>query len=251
MKALAAIALVTALVGAGAAGARPVDRLDAPVIDAEAPDCQQIPPESTPPLATDVSEVLPLEARILIEPGDRPTAEALLETTVDAFARIGIRLKLSYQEVRVPAWGDAEDLGGPTQAEILRFMKQTVGGRRPKGTDLVYFMTRHWDGGFADCIGGVRYADRAFALGSIDYAIEGIVPSPTAHEGVIAAHELGHLLGAHHHYSNCAEALPSGAVRAEVNPCTTMAPLATVASSTFGVVERSFIRAYVAEYAKG
>ena len=250
MKILAAVSLAAALVGAGAAGARPIDRSSAPVIDAGAPDCQQIPPDSMPPVATDVSEVLPLEARILIEPGDRPTAEALLETTVDAFDRIGIRLKLSYQEVR-PEWGDPADFGGPTPAEILRFMKHVVGPRPPQGTDLVYFMTRHWDGGMADCIGGIRYPRRAFAFGSIDYAIEGIVPSPTAHEGVIAAHELGHLLGAHHHYSNCAEALPSGATRTEVNPCTTMAPLATVASSTFGVVERSFIRAYVAEYAKG
>ncbi|MGH2740602.1 MAG: hypothetical protein ACRDH6_09005, partial [Actinomycetota bacterium] len=70
-------------------------------------------------------------------------------------------------------------------------------------------------------------------------------------EGVIAAHEIGHLLGAHHHYANCIEALPSGALRGDLGPCTTMSPYTFMFSSTFGTVEEAFIRDYAARYAKG
>lgn len=216
-------------------------------------DCQQIPPDDVPPPATSIDPILPLEARVLSEAGDLATVKRYMKVTKDAFARIGISLKLRYQTVVPPEeWFAGSGLGdGPTQPEILEFMKATFGGQRPPGVDVVYFMTRAWAGGFSDCIGGIRFADRAFAFGSIDYATEGLLPSPTTNEGVIAAHEIGHLLGAQHHYANCVEAQPSGALRGDTNPCTTMWPVAAQASSTFGLLERSFIRRYTAEYAKG
>ncbi|HYP25038.1 MAG TPA: zinc-dependent metalloprotease family protein [Actinomycetota bacterium] len=221
----------------------------APLLDRE-PDCSQIPPEVQPSPALESTPVLPVEVRVMYGPGDRPVVKEHMAVTRGAFERIGIKLRVSYDEIDPPAWL-VDPFDGPSNTDILDWMKSHYGGRRPKGTDLVSYMTRYWSGGFADCIGGVAHADRAFALGSIDYAIEGIVPSPTADEGVIAAHELGHLLGAHHHYSNCAEAVPSGAPRGDANPCTTMSPLATTASTTFGLLEKSYIRHYAESYARG
>lgn len=251
--ALVLAGLSVLVIGTVGSAAPVEERLPSGFIDAEPQECLQIPPEDLPPPAVSTSDILPLEARILVEKSDRPAARTLLTTTKEAFARIGIELKLRFQNVvPPPQWGDGSGLGaGPSQDDILAFMKEQFGGERPPGTDVVYFITRHWAGGFADCIGGIRFPDRAFAFGSIDYAFLGVVPAPTANEGVIAAHELGHLLGAHHHYSNCVEALPSGATRGDINPCTTMSPLAATASSTFGLLERSFVRAYVAEYANG
>ncbi len=223
------------------------------VIDYEAEDCTQIPPEEIPPLALSTDKVLPLEVRVMAEAPDLTVAKGYMKTAKETFARIGITMKLRYQMVVAPAeWSAGTGLtDGPSQPEILDFMKSLFGGQRPSGVDVVYFMTRHWDGGFADCIGGIRFPDRAFAFGSVEYATEGIVPSPTANEGVIAAHEIGHLLGAHHQYANCVEAQPSGALRGDTNPCTTMWPAAANASSTFSLLERSFIRSYAADYAKG
>jgi hypothetical protein len=221
-------------------------------IDRGIQECDEIPPHEVPPIATGVTPTLSMEVRVLAQSGDKAKAKELFKSTADAFSRVGVKIKARFQEVDTPAaWGDGSGTAGPDQRAILSFMKGIFGGERPPGVDLVYFMTRHWAGGFADCIGGVRYPDRAFAFGSIEYRIEGVVPAPTADEGVIAAHEIGHLLGAHHHYSNCAEALPSVAYRADVNPCTTMSPFAATASRTFGLVERSFIRSYVREFAKG
>ncbi|HYO61205.1 MAG TPA: zinc-dependent metalloprotease family protein [Actinomycetota bacterium] len=234
---------------AAPAGAAPLR--EAPVIDRAEPDCTQIPPEVTPPLAIEKTPVLPLEARIMYEPGALRVVKEHMSTARDAFARIGVRLKLRYDEVDPPDHWPSEFFDEPSGDEIMGFMKSQYGGLRPAGVDVVYYMTGYWSGGLADCIGGVRFPDRAFAFGSLEYALEGGPSSPTADEGVIAAHEIGHLLGAHHHYSNCTEALPSGATRGDVNPCTTMSPLATTASSTFSTLEASYIRHYVAKYAKG
>ena len=222
---------------------------EAPVIDRAEPDCQQIPPEVTPPLALEKTP-LPLEVRVMVEREHLSLAREHMEVTRGAYERIGVRMKVRYDIVVPPAWPSGA-FDQPSADEIFEFVKGHYGGKRPAGVDLVYFMTRYWSGGIADCIGGVRFPDQAFAIGSIDYSIEGAVPSPTGNEGVIAAHELGHLLGAHHHYSNCTEALPSGATRGDYNACTTMSPLATTASSTIGLLEASYIRHYAAEYARG
>ena len=220
-------------------------------IDGRAPDCTEIPPGEVPPVAVATTPVLPLEVRVMTERRHLGDTKTYMKATVDSFSRIGIRLKVSYDVVIPPSTWKTGFLQEASSDEIFKFMKARYRGKRPRGVDLVYYMTAYWSGGMADCIGGVAFADQAFAFGSIDYATEGLVPQPLVNEGFVAAHELGHLLGAHHHYSNCAEALPSGATRTDLGPCTTMFPLATGISGTFGLLERSFIRHYTARYAKG
>lgn len=210
----------------------------------EPPDCIQIPPESFPPIAQPPFKQVRLNVRVLSERPDLGLARDYFETrTKGAFSRIGIELVPRYHSVAVPAgWAHTS----PDQQTILEFMRSLFGGARPKGTDLVYFFTRYWAGGFADCIGGIRDRAHGFAFGSTEYATEGIVPMPTVNEGDIAAHELGHLLGAHHHYANCVE--PAPALPAAGGPCTTMWPLAAGISTVFGTLERSFIRSYAETY---
>ncbi len=58
--------------------------------------------------------------------------------------------------------------------------------------------------GVAYCIGGVRYADTAFAIGEGSSPWETTLDDKTF-SAKIAAHEIGHVMGAHHHYGNCVE----------------------------------------------
>lgn len=131
-------------------------------------------------------------------------------------------------------------LGLSIRGVVKTAMRSRYGGQRPPGVDVVYLFTRQWDGGMASCIGGVLHPEHAFAFGSLDYKTEGIVRPPNSREGVIAAHELGHLLGAHHHYANCAESLPSTGA-GDVG-CTVMAPATPTATRVFSAVETAFVR---------
>lgn len=219
------------------------------VIDDGAPNCQEIPPEDGPASFLPDDERLTLRVRFVFEQGDRKLARDYVTTAATTFDRIGVDLEPTFERLDVPDdWEDEPLSTDPSRDDQFELVKAHFGGRRPKGVDAVYYFSRYWDGGFADCIGGIRWAERAFAIGSTDYATEGIVPAPTVDEGVIAAHELGHLLGAHHHYSNCAEAAPKGTLAGEPGVCTTMSPFAVTASTTFGLVEAAFIRHYVESY---
>ena len=245
---IAAAVTIAAPVAVGAAEPAPMRT----VIDRVDQDCQQIPPEEMPPLATAIGMDLELSVRVLFARGTKKVVEQHMVTTGEAFARIGISLDDSYDRLDVPAaWiTPGATLPDATAEQHWKLIKSHYGGVRPPNTDVVYFFSPHWGGGMADCIGGVRFADRAFAFGSLDYAIESVVPAPTVDEGVIAAHEIGHLLGAHHHYSNCTEAPLLGALEGQAAACTTMSPLATSASAFFGVIERSFIRHFTEKYAQ-
>jgi hypothetical protein len=243
-------AAVTVLAPATMGGAAPATV--GPVIDRIDQDCRQIPPEEMPPLATATGPDLELSVRVLFARGTKRVVVEHMVTTREAFARAGISLNVTYDRLTVPdAWSDSGSTFPDASADQhWELMKGHYGGERPPGVDVVYFFSPFWGGGLADCIGGVRFPDRAFAFGSLEYAFESIVPAPTVDEGVIAAHEIGHLLGAHHHYSNCTEAPLLGALEGEAAACTTMSPAAVSASAFFGLVERSFIRHFTEKYAQ-
>jgi hypothetical protein len=114
-------------------------------------------------------------------------------------------------------------------------------------------LTDEFAGGQADCIGGIQYPEKAFATGNVHYTVQGTVPVDRVPAGMVAAHEIGHLLGAQHNQANCAEALPQEARQPAtdgwVGPCTLMGPAALQDSETFSTLERNTIRMYVKNYA--
>ena len=157
---------------------------------------------------------------------------------------------------------------------MIQLAKNLYGGKRPAGVDMVYVLTNKdiWasdvDGsqsfgvaGLADCIGGVRFPSRAFAVGE-DFAVTNGEDDPdllglgldnpffnTYHEVTekIASHELGHLMGVHHHYANCVE---SKADVREVAPCTLLFPYLDFQSLNMGQVEQAVVRAHALKFAK-
>jgi hypothetical protein len=167
-----------------------------------------------------------------------------------------IKLKSTFRRVRFSGDGNYERLFGK--------MIEAVGGKRPKGSDVVYLLTakdlfviestgeRSYSlAGVAYCIGGVRYPDAAFAMGEGASAWETSLNDATF-SAKIAAHEIGHVMGAHHHYGNCAEGDRSTDGGGEPSLCTIMWPTdVDLMGMKFGAVESSVIRGHAVRFASG
>jgi hypothetical protein len=161
----------------------------------------------------------------------------------------GIDMRVTVRRVRIPG-ADARDLIARTRA--------LVGGQVPKQFDVVHLVTavdltsqgQDTSIGLADCIGGIRLPKRAFSVSEISDKVRGITLGPVTgsgdEEARSAAHEIGHLLGARHEHSNCAQGAPTAA-RPTDSPCTIMF-LAAPSSDVFGAVEAAVARGYARRY---
>jgi hypothetical protein len=164
--------------------------------------------------------------------------------------------------------GDGKTVGRSTGDAAIAYAKQIMGGTRPPDSDVVYLLTDkdlYADDagsqsgatdllGLADCIGGVRYDQHAFAVGELgDYLAYSQGPvSFLGHAGSkTASHEIGHLLGAQHHYFDCVEGLETETTDGEFSPCTIMAPLVDFGSINFGVLDGAVVRGHALTYAGG
>jgi hypothetical protein len=199
---------------------------------------------------TDMNEKVTLNTIVLYDGVTLDQAKAAMNRAAYSYVVTKTPLVVSkYRKVNF-ATDDAEAL--------IQLAKNLYGGRRPDGSDLVYVLTGkdiHVGGdtgvaGLADCIGGVRFATRAFAVGELFVGEDQEVGPFTLYHEVtpkIAAHELGHLMGAHHHYANCVE---SKAELRDVAPCTLMFPYLDFQALNFGQLEQAVVRGHALKYAK-
>lgn len=203
------------------------------------------------PGITDIGQTVSLDVAVLLDGVPVGEADPIMAKAAESYAPLKVDLNVvSYQTV---------SFTGTEGADIIQQAKNLFGGNRPTGADLVYILTSKditSDGdtglaGLADCIGGVRFAHHAFAVGEAS----GIDPAPAgpfflnvdAHPEV-AAHELGHLMGAHHHYANCVEGNLSGDPT-DLSPCTLMFNFVDLQSLNFSVLEGAVVRGHAVKYA--
>lgn len=194
----------------------------------------------------DRGDLLRLSVRLVAAPADvAEVRRDLVPGLIDTYDRIGVRLRVSVQPFALRA----------TDGYPYEQVRASYAGVRPAGVDVVHVLTDGFAGGIADCIGGIAYPEKAFSNGSIHYAPAGTVAVPTVRGANVAAHEIGHLLGAQHQQANCVEALPQLAQRpakdGSVGACTVMFPGAGQISETFSTLERTTIRSFVRRYARG
>lgn len=201
---------------------------------------------------TDAGQTVSLDVVVLLDGVDQAKATSVMARAADSYAPAGVALNVLRYEV--------VSFTGTDGAGLIQQAKDHFGGFRPAGSDLVYVLsskdlTNATNGsglaGLADCIGGVKYPEHAFAVGEV-FADENLAWNGfTLYADVtakIAAHELGHLMGAHHHYANCAETATAEDV-STLSPCSLMFNFVDFQGIEFSVVNRAVVRGHAVDYA--
>lgn len=235
--------MVGAAVALGSAGPAQA----APFEIGHIPQCTEVVPAVVAPLS---KAPVTLDVRVLLDGTSQARAAAIMQEAARTYSGRNIHLATSYQSV---------SLSGTDASGLIAQSKAVFGGSRPPGIDVVYTITNkdmtsgglgNAVAGLADCIGGVAFADRAFAVGEdlADAGFDlGVLRAGVQTAPRIAAHEIGHLMGAHHHYANCAEnALP--AVRDD-NPCTIMFNDVSFTGHKFSTLNAQVVRGHAVAYA--
>ncbi len=194
---------------------------------------------------------LTLDVRVLLDGVSTSRGADVLQTAAGSYAPLGIDLVPSFQSV---------SFSGTDAQGLINQSKALFGGSRPAGIEIVYTITSKdiqaggntAVAGLADCIGGVAFADRAFGVGenfTTDESLE-IGPTALAREltAKVTAHEIGHLMGGHHHYANCAEGVLADPPPGELSPCTLMINAVDLASLNFGTPNGLVVRGHMEAY---
>lgn len=236
----AALVTLAAISGWSLAPPAAAQALDLPDI----PECTQLIPGA---IALENAPVT-LNLRVLLDGVPQSGGEAAVAGAQQAYSAHLLTFSASYEPV---------SFTGTDAVSLVNQAKSHFGGTRPAGVDLVYVLTSKdiaaapvgdAVAGLADCIGGVAFPDRAFAVGEV------LADSPlnlilfTAGTGLTAktlAHELGHLLGGHHHYANCVETLlnPGG------NVCTLMFNDLSLQHAQFSTLNALVVRGHAQLFA--
>ena len=148
---------------------------------------------------TDEGRSVDFDVLVLVDAGlTLDQAASLLAPAARAYSPLGIALHLTYEQHAFSSL-DLESL--------ISEARDHVGGTRPAGVDAVYALVNQEipdAAGEADCIGGVRYPERAFAVGEYDtgFSLGPVTWRNRTFEvtwknmtAKIFAHEIAHLVG--------------------------------------------------------
>ena len=207
----------------------------APIEVGHIPECLEVVPAA---ISVDNTPVT-LNVRVLLDGASLQRGQQTMQTARSSYSPLGIDLVASFESV---------SFTGNVASELIQQAKDRYGGTRPAGIDIVYVLTPKditepgvgdAVAGLADCIGGVAFDDSAFAVGEViesdETSLLGLVRTGGNATAKIAAHEIGHLMGAHHHYANCVEGLLSE-LGTELSACTLMFNTVSLTSLNFSTV---------------
>lgn len=232
-------------------------------VDADEADCLEAIPEQVSIAGIlDEGQIIELSVMLLLDGTDAAVAGEVMARAAESYRPLGINLVLK----KTKTVSFTSSLSG----DLIGAAKATVGGTPPRGIDLVGVFTNKTMQsiaggatvvGQADCIGGVRYDVHSFFVVSDIRSIEdpqtgttgtlntlGFNPNVDATAEVMA-HEMGHLMGAQHHYANCVEGNLSSAGPTDLSPCTLMFNAVNFASLNFSSVDGPVTRGHAVKYA--
>ena len=251
MRLLAATVAALALLPAATAAAQTTWPGATPAADAERDCLEAVPASVSVNGVTDAGQQVTLSTTVLLDGVTQAQAERSMARAADAYAPLGIALTATYQTV---------SFGGDDAQGLIDQAKARFGGVRPAGSDLVYVLTAKdiqaggntGVAGLADCIGGVKYPEHAFAVGEVftgERTPFGPLTLYADATAKIAAHELGHLMGGHHHYGNCAEGVKGTQELLEGSPCTLMFNFVDFQSIHFSTLNGTVVRGHAVDFA--
>ncbi|HWC14072.1 MAG TPA: M12 family metallo-peptidase [Actinomycetota bacterium] len=220
--------------------------------------CNPTTPAAYATTPTGNGQTINLDVLVLVD-GTVAPAKTEVDNTIAGIGRI-------YSPLRLPLVATAKRwIADPATAQrvdaptLVNAARASLGGARPTAFDLVHILTTReltYGGepviGYADCIGGVRYADRAFSVSTIPVRTSSVGPVNLFVDGTVetAAHEIGHLLGARHQHASCAEgAGADDAANRDPSACTLMINYPELQSPKFGLLESLVVRGYTERYA--
>ena len=227
-------------------------------------ECLEAVPENVALPVLDTGERVTLSVLVLLDGTDATAAQQIFSKAAASYKPLNIDLVLSG--TKTVAYTTL------VSDELIAEAKKSVGGVPPRGVDIVgVFTSKEMQAatggagtvvGQADCIGGIRWDDTSFFVFSDIRDIEnpttgetgtlnqmGLNPNVDAAAEVVA-HEIGHLMGAHHHYSNCVEGQLTSAGPSDLSPCTLMFPAVNFASLNFAILEGATVRGHAVNHAK-
>lgn len=252
---IACLLLPFGVVNAGAAETTmltPLTLID--IEDAECSTTATMAPEHTEiPVVGDYKTVVNLDVQVILVRVDPQSAVRIMQWVKSLYASINIRVNVFYEAVdlKISETPDTSATGGvisTSQSQAyIDASKAHYGGMRPPHADVVYTMLGGEIAGSvagqADCVGGVAFDDAAFAVGEARTEDAGW----ERWSGKIAAHEIAHLLAAHHHYANCAQGKPEDIV-AYIQPCTLMFNDVLFISPQFSTLEAAVVRRWALDH---
>jgi hypothetical protein len=226
-------------------------------------ECLEVVPQNVALPVLDSGQPVELSVYLLLDGTDATAAQQLMAKAAASYKPLNINLVLKGMKAVV--------YNTTISTELISAAKATVGGVPPKGIDIVgVFTNKEMQAatggagtvvGQADCIGGIRWNQTSFFVFSDIRDIEnptsgqtgtlnsmGLNPNVDAAAEVIA-HEIGHLMGAHHHYANCVEGQLTSAGPSDVSPCTLMFPAVNFASLNFAALEGATVRGHAVAHA--
>jgi hypothetical protein len=226
-------------------------------------ECLELVPENVAVPILDSGQQVELSVYLLLDGTSATVAQQVMARAAESYRPLNISLVL--KGTKSVAYDTT------VSDQLIAAAKTTTGGKPPKGIDLVgVFTTKEMQAatggagtvvGQADCIGGIRWDDTSFFVVSDIRDIEnpttgttgtlnslGLNPNVDATAEVMA-HEIGHLMGAHHHYANCVEGNLTSAGPSDVSPCTLMFPAVNFASLNFAALEGSTVRGHAVNHA--
>jgi hypothetical protein len=197
---------------------------------------------------------------------------ALLAPAQRAYSALGIDIALTYELLApLDAEGNPRErsavdppvISGPNAdpyyEELFALARQQYGGAVPADADVVYVATDlplEGPAGVADCVGGSFSPKHAFAVGHLYRGRQsgniGPVRLVSGEAGArVFGHEVGHLLGAQHHLSNCAESASEWLPQLDASgACTLMSPDIGTTWLRFSTVNGAIVRGHADAYAR-